>query len=56
MSHKPQKQIADAKRQYVDYENFEESLWQCVNGGKEENAQLVAHVAAGELDNEQEQK
>jgi len=50
MSHKPQKQRADEKRQQVAYDDdYAESLMQCINSGQVEPSQIVAHVAASDL-------
>lgn len=55
MSHKPQKQIADAKRQPVTYDDdYTEQLWACVNSGQVEADQLVAHVQASEIEHKEQ--
>ena len=43
MSHKPQKQEFDRKRQQVESSEDPEIPWQCINSGQAEASQLVQH-------------
>lgn len=50
MSHKPQKQRFEQKRQLVEFDDEKyELLMQCIASGQVEPSQIVAHVEAGEL-------
>lgn len=54
MSHSPQAQRAEQKRQPVERadDDYPEILWQCINSGQVEPSQYVAHVEAGDLNQE----
>lgn len=55
MSHSPQKQQFDAKRQPVTYDDdYTEQLWACVNSGQAEPDQPVAHVQASEIEHKEQ--
>lgn len=51
MSHSPQAQRAEQKRQPVEHadDDYPEILWQCIRSGQVEPSQYVAHVEAGDL-------
>jgi len=51
MSHSPQAQRAEQKRQQVEYDDdaYTESLLACLRSGQVEPNQYVAHFEAGEI-------
>ena len=54
MSHSLKKQIADAKREPIEFDDDKyELLMQCINSGQVEAAQLVQHYEAGEIQTNQ---
>ncbi|MDO9402085.1 MAG: hypothetical protein Q7T46_11660 [Polaromonas sp.] len=55
MSHSLKAQRAEQKRQPVEYNDDDAtaSLWQCINSGQVEAAQLVQHYYAGEIQTNQ---